>query len=148
MIENENKKDGEYFTATLYQMDLDRIRYSLKQYFRIRILKIEDSVEYILSNIVVMDRLSDHEKLFLSKISNLNNYFKEDLILNRVNDEIRELFENSTDVVKHCQPEMNVRYKITVLYLNFHLFIYIFYTVSISSFLLLCNKNSLPRMLI
>lgn len=73
----------EIFTAGLYQMDIDRVRYSLARYLRARILKIEHSADYIMSKMDVLDRLSSQEKTFVTKLFNLNNSYMEEAYFNR-----------------------------------------------------------------
>jgi hypothetical protein len=48
------------------------------------------------------------EKLFVAKLSQLNNFYLEDVILSRVSEEIRGLFETSEDRVKHETPDYQV----------------------------------------
>ena len=52
----------EMYTASLYQMELDRMRYSITKYLRTRLLKIEQNVFYIISqakDMISTGRLSD-----------------------------------------------------------------------------------------
>jgi hypothetical protein len=99
--------EQEYFTATLYEMDIERVRYSMARYLRTRILKIEKGLEYILSNIDIIDRLSTEEREFATKLNSLNNSFFEDNVSNRLQDEqSRDVFEMSEDRLKHAQPKM------------------------------------------
>jgi hypothetical protein len=52
-----------YWVATLYQMDIERVRYSLARYLRTRVLKIEKYLEYVISNTDIYDRLSTEEQV-------------------------------------------------------------------------------------
>lgn len=66
------------FTVNLYQMDMERVRYSLSRYLRTRILKIEDQLEAIISNLDLMDRLSFKGaptlfRIVLKRLYNNNN---------------------------------------------------------------------------
>ncbi|KAG5192908.1 hypothetical protein JKP88DRAFT_260809 [Tribonema minus] len=57
----------EMYTASLYQMELNRIRFGVTKYLRTRVHKIERDVFYILSNTKEMlssGRLSDHSRLY------------------------------------------------------------------------------------
>ena len=83
IIEERVRTPEEIFTAGLYQMDIDRVRYSLTRYLRARILKIEQSVDFIMSKTDVLDRLSSQEKTFVSKLYNLNNSYMEEAYFNR-----------------------------------------------------------------
>lgn len=83
IIEERVRTPDEIFTAALYQMDIDRVRYSLARYLRARILKIEKAVDYIMSKMDMLDRLSSHEKTFVTKLYNLNNSYMEEAYFNR-----------------------------------------------------------------
>ena len=67
-IASERGSPDESFTAHLYQMDIERIRYSLTRYYRIRIIKIEKYIDYIVNNDEMMNRLSYEEKLLITKL--------------------------------------------------------------------------------
>lgn len=64
-------------------MDIDRVRYSLARYLRARILKIEQTVDYIMSKMDILDRLSSQEKTFVTRLYNLNNSYMEEAYFNR-----------------------------------------------------------------
>lgn len=98
------KNEGEYFTTTVYQMDIERVRYSLSRYLRSRVLKIEKCLEFINSHMDVFDRLSDEEKVFASKLNTLNNSYFEDVVATRLVAEAREYYESSDDRVKNAEP--------------------------------------------
>ena len=83
IIDDRVRTPDEIFTAGLYQMDIDRVRYSLSRYLRARALKIEKSVDYIMSKMDVLDRLSSAEKTFVTKLFNLNNSYMEEAYFNR-----------------------------------------------------------------
>jgi hypothetical protein len=89
-------------------MDIERVRYSLIKYHRIRLLKIEKVFRAILSNIELIDRLSKDEKIYLTKLSNLQNTFYEETFYNRLSDNIKESVENSEDCLKHSQMSFSV----------------------------------------
>lgn len=101
--------EEEYFVVTLYQMDIERVRYSLARYLRTRLLKIERSLEYILSNIDVMDRLSMQEKEFATKLSNLNTSYFEDNVTNRFQlSDAKDHYEQSDNRLQHAKPAEKV----------------------------------------
>ena len=103
------KNEAEYYTTTIYQMDIERVRYSLSRYLRSRVLKIEKCLEYINSNLEVFDRLSDQEKVFASKLNTLNNSYFEDVVAARLGAEAREYVESGDDRVKNAEPSFQVR---------------------------------------
>eukprot|EP01032_Pedospumella_encystans_P023406 gene23406-26497_t len=86
-------------------MDIERVRYSLARYFRTRLLKIERSLEYILSNIDIMDRLSMQEKEFATKLNNLNNSYFEDNVSNRFqHNDARDYYDTSENRLLNAKP--------------------------------------------
>jgi hypothetical protein len=90
-------------------MDIERVRYSLARYLRTRILKIERNLEYILSSIDVMDRLSMNEKIFATKLNNLNNSYFEDNVSNRFQQsDAKEYYESSENRLRNAQPSDRV----------------------------------------
>jgi hypothetical protein len=90
-------------------MDIDRVKYSLTKYLRIRILKIQQMYRLILSNFELMERLSKEEKVFVTKLSNLNNTFYDETFYHRLSENIKESIENSDDCLKHSQVSLYVR---------------------------------------
>ena len=104
----DNKDETEYFTTTLYQMDIERVRYSLSRYLRSRIIKIEKCLEFIVGNTDVYDRLSDEEKVFASKLNTLNNFYFEDVISTRLSQRAREYYELADDRAKNAEPSFQV----------------------------------------
>jgi hypothetical protein len=104
-----NSSPEEVFTASLYQMDIERVRYALCRYLRTRILKIENMLEYVVTQVDVMDRLSKNEKIFATRLHNLSNNYLEDAVFNRVDKGLRESLETSSDNLRHAHPSMNVR---------------------------------------
>lgn len=107
IIEERVSTPEEIFTAGLYQMDIDRVRYSLARYLRARILKIEQSVDYIMAKTDVLDRLSSQEKTFVSKLYNLNNSYMEEAYFNRLTQEgLKENIEQESDRLLHAQPSL------------------------------------------
>ncbi len=98
----------EVFTATLYQMDIERVRYALARYLRTRVLKIEKMLMAIISNIELMSRLSKHEKVFATRLHNLNNTYYEESFSNRLSENVKEAVESSEDRFKNCQTTLHV----------------------------------------
>jgi len=90
-------------------MDIERIRYSLSRYHRIRLIKIEKHLEYILSNIEIIDKLSYHEKQYATKLNHLNNNYYDDNITNRfLTADTKEYYSNSTNKLKQSQINFKV----------------------------------------
>jgi hypothetical protein len=101
----------EIFTAGLYQMDIERVRYALSRYLRTRILKIEKMLETIVSRVDVLDNLSKHEKIFAAKLNNLNNSYMEETFFNRLQEGgLKESVELSDDRLQHSQPTLKVMF--------------------------------------
>jgi hypothetical protein len=95
--------------VSLYQMDIERVRYSIARYLRTRILKIERNLEYILSNIDVMDRLSMNEKVFATKLNNINNTYFEENVSNRFqHQDAKEYYDVSDNRLRNAQPSEKV----------------------------------------
>lgn len=107
IIDERVRTPDEIFTAGLYQMDIDRVRYSLVRYLRARILKIEQTVDYIMSTMDVLDRLSSYEKTFASKLFNLNNTYMEEVYFNKLSkDGLREHISADNDGLRHSHPSL------------------------------------------
>jgi len=103
---------------TLYEMEIERVRYLIARYLRTRIIKIESSLHYIDSNIDTKDRLSSEEKKFVSNIKKLYDGHMEEIVFSRIKDNVAEdVFykpkadsgERSIyrDNVKNDQPNLN-----------------------------------------
>lgn len=111
----EDAREQEHFVLSLYQMDIERVRYSLARYLRSRVLKIEKNLEYILSNIDVMDRLSMNEKVFATKLNNINNTYFEETVSNRFQHaDAKEYYDVSDNRLKHAQPSEKVLQRVVV----------------------------------
>jgi DNA replication complex GINS protein SLD5 C-terminus len=73
-----------------------------------RILKIESMVDYIITNVEVMDRLSFNERTFAAKLNDLNNSHFEDTVYSKVPEDFRDLIlSNDSDRVNHARPRLN-----------------------------------------
>ena len=84
--ENEESDDRANKMALhdIYSMDMERVKYSLARYLRVRILKIENMVHYIDSSSDQIGRLSEHEKEFLYSLQRINNNYRSDQIERKV----------------------------------------------------------------
>ena len=81
---SEEEREQTHFTKTLYEMEIERGRYALARYLRARILKIEDSLEYIIAKPDMLNRLSDAENRFATRLHKLNNNHFEDQLRNKL----------------------------------------------------------------
>lgn len=106
-IESINTTSGSKFTIEMYKMDLDRVQYMVKKYYRTRVLKIEKQLEAIMSDISYQDCLSYKEKVFAEKLHQLNKTYFEETVHRRLGEIIREEFERVDDFHRHSQPKMD-----------------------------------------
>jgi hypothetical protein len=101
--------EQEYFVVTLYQMDIERVRYALARYYRTRLLKIEKDVVHIMSNIDLTDRLCASEKDFATKLNDINNKYFEDNVTNKLQlEESREMYDMAENRALHALPQDQV----------------------------------------
>lgn len=104
-----NAKAQEHFTVTIYQMEIERIRYSLARYMRTRLIKIQRNLEHILNDSEILIRLSEDEQSFAFRLNQLNNsFFAENVSSRFENPELRKLYENNEDRKLNAAPKMNV----------------------------------------
>jgi hypothetical protein len=107
----------EVFRASLYEMDLDRVRYSISRYLRSRIVKIEENLDHI-NRQEIFDMLSIHEKSFASKLMNLTNNYMEEVVLNRLTGEgFKESIDNNN--LNTLDSVYTVRIKFEFFYFDF-----------------------------
>ena len=100
------------FTASLYQMELERIRYSLARYLRSRLLKIERNLDFIINSEDLMERLSDPERVFATQLYGAQGTHFEDVLQKRfkdengetVNEELEGVVSTRDDLLKHTKP--------------------------------------------
>ena len=122
-------------------MDIERVRYSLARYFRTRLLKIERSLEYILSNIDIMDRLSMQEKEFATKLNNLNNSYFEDNVSNRFqHNDARDYYDASENRLLNARPAEKV---LRTFFFSFFIILYVYSTTlhSLSQHFVFCRAS-------
>ena len=84
----------------MYQMEIERVRYSLARYLRTRLLKIEKGLDFITGDIELMDRyaamiqdakfISNYYLFTLFRLS-----FEEKTFASNLKDLVNSLFENS-----------------------------------------------------
>lgn len=81
-------------------------------------MKIEKHLEYILSEIDVTDKLSNHEKIFATKLNQLNNNYFEDNVANRLSStDTKEYYLNATNRLKQAQISTKVSYDWYYIYI-------------------------------
>lgn len=115
-------------------MDIERVRFILMKYLRIRLQKIEQQADYLMhpKYSYLIANLSYPEQMFLTKLSNLNNSYIEDTIIHRMdaisnaaddsigrstNDSVGKpssQFKLNDDRVKHAEPNLKVKYTLVV----------------------------------
>lgn len=81
--EEDTEEEGISFESQLKRMELDRVNYLLRQYFRVRIKKIEKTVLYITKDkdSGVYDRLSPAEQTFaLGYLDLVEDHFKKSFL--------------------------------------------------------------------
>jgi hypothetical protein len=62
-LKNPDVDPDAMFTITLYEMEMERIRYALVRYLRTRLTKIEDQLHLVVSDPEHHVRLSSYEKV-------------------------------------------------------------------------------------
>ncbi len=102
---NEKRQDLN-FTLVLYQMDIERVRYSLARYLRIRILKIEKSLYAIFSDLNLRGRLSRKELKFAETLYAMNNTYFEEQIKKKLTDEAQMRY-TTDDLINNSMPDLN-----------------------------------------
>jgi len=60
----EGTDEGEHFAISFYQMEIDRVKYLLASYLRLRLRKIERLVFHVMGDEDEFDKLSSHEATF------------------------------------------------------------------------------------
>ena len=105
-----NAKAQEHFTVTIYQMEIERIRYSLSRYMRSRLIKIQKNLEHILSHTEILQRLSNEEQDFALRLNQLNNSFFAENVSSRFEDSgLRKYYDDNEDRKLNAAPKLNVR---------------------------------------
>ena len=65
-------------------------------------------LDYIITNVEVMDRLSYNEREFIAKLNDLNNSHFENAIYSRLQEELRDLVLTAdNDRYTHAKPQIN-----------------------------------------
>eukprot|EP01041_Mallomonas_annulata_P003478 gene3478-6923_t len=107
VIDDKNQNPEEAFTATLYRMEIERVKYSLLRYLRSRICKIEKQLHMIISNESnVLDRLSPEERAFAARLSQLNANFLEEAFINKFPESLKESLLETDDLTRNSRSYM------------------------------------------
>ena len=92
------------FTVIIYEMDIERVRFSLARYLRARLVKIERQMFAISQDERLLTRLSDQERVFLNGLLDLHSsYFDETIYRNPLTEECQHLLKQGTHGIKGCQ---------------------------------------------
>eukprot|EP00948_MAST-09A_sp_MAST-9A-sp1_P000049 g49.t1 len=101
---NKSKGVDEAFTASIYQMEVDRIRFLLAAYLRARLAKIEASASLIDSSDELRSRLGPKEKRYLDQYLSIYERHLDNSVLNSLSKKIQNLAEipiPTPDLNKH-----------------------------------------------
>ena len=88
---SEQPDDGEAFGISLYQMEIDRVKYLLASYLRMRLRKIEKFVFHILGSEEEFSKLSPNEVEFASKYQEAVERHLKESCLDQIPDKFRSL---------------------------------------------------------
>eukprot|EP01135_Chromosphaera_perkinsii_P005524 Nk52_evm73s352 gene=Nk52_evmTU73s352 len=95
------------FIANLYEMELERLRFILRSYLRVRLWKIEKNITYILSNLEQRRCLSPAEESYAKNYKgNVDTHFH-DCCLQDLPERIRNLNEQSEEVDMIPKPNVD-----------------------------------------
>lgn len=93
----------------MYQMEIERVRFLICNYLKIRLKKIETLKEYLLSHHDMMLRLSTNERYFLSKLQNVDQQYIEETITKRlIPEEHHDIFLNNIANLTFSSPKFDV----------------------------------------
>lgn len=85
IIDEAKTNPEEYFSASLYQMEIDRLRYGIARYLRTRLLKLQEQPTDDAS------LLSEHEKSFSIRLSEIENAYLDTVLLSALPEDIRSI---------------------------------------------------------
>lgn len=99
----------EHFTIQMYQMDIERNRFLICNFAKIRIMKIQKQKEYIIGDPELIDRLSDAEKVFLTSLNTIDERHMTETFVNRLNNEAHvDLFSKNVSALTFSHPKFDV----------------------------------------
>ena len=92
----------------LYEMDMERVKFSLARYLRARLAKIEKHMFFIAQDERQLARLSEQERRYLTKLVQLhNNYFDETIFRHPLDEQCQVLLKKDELLQKHCTPSLD-----------------------------------------
>lgn len=104
--EEDNNVDAHAFQVQLKRMEIDRVNYLLRDYFRVRIKKIEHRILFVFKDSGTYDLLSKDEQRFAIKFMDLiDDHFKKSflsMLPNKV-----QVLEKDGDVDPATGPDLN-----------------------------------------
>eukprot|EP01117_Protostelium_nocturnum_P004831 TRINITY_DN1752_c0_g1_i1.p1 TRINITY_DN1752_c0_g1~~TRINITY_DN1752_c0_g1_i1.p1 ORF type:complete len:258 (+),score=68.07 TRINITY_DN1752_c0_g1_i1:90-776(+) len=96
--ENEEERTRKSLFVKFQQMEVDRLSYSLRSYFRTRLLKIEQQISSIKVDEEYRERLSDKEKEYADRYWNLlEKHFNDSFLQNLSNPRLRSLTDEQQE---------------------------------------------------
>lgn len=75
---------------------------------RVRIQKLESQAHYINTKVEELEKLSEAEQRYLTKILELNNEYIEQTVVSRLPTEAKALYRANDDFVENGKPALNV----------------------------------------
>ncbi|KAF2070561.1 hypothetical protein CYY_008124 [Polysphondylium violaceum] len=105
----ENNDNIEHqFMANIYEMEIERLKYMVKMYLRARLQKIEKYYSFILQNDQIISRLSDNEKEYCQKFSEMTEDHLKQSFLNGLpksfkNNDKENVNQPNTSTFVFCQ---------------------------------------------
>ena len=103
---NADKDPDVVFRSTLYLMDIERITFSLNRYLRTRLRKIEEHLEYLVSNTESLECLSSRERSFAFELQALQARFTAHSFVDKLSS--RQTMGGGEELLKHTQPQIQV----------------------------------------
>mmetsp|Transcript_25435 Transcript_25435/g.33002 ORF Transcript_25435/g.33002 Transcript_25435/m.33002 type:complete len:223 (-) Transcript_25435:248-916(-) len=107
ILDVEREDPDEIFSANMYQMEANRIKYSLSKYLRTRLQKIEAFVHHILENQEIRDRLSEVELNYAQTYRELVKSHMDATVLSHLHKNFRQLNKVDRDEDMVPRPELD-----------------------------------------
>jgi hypothetical protein len=98
------------FRSTLYQMDIERVRFALSRYLRTRLRKIEDQTQFLIADEDAYRKLSDREKILLQQLAELNKSYLSEAFYEKLREDQRPMSLKADEQFKHAKPLLQVFY--------------------------------------
>uniref|UniRef100_A0A7S1TZD8 DNA replication complex GINS protein SLD5 n=1 Tax=Phaeomonas parva TaxID=124430 RepID=A0A7S1TZD8_9STRA len=118
ITEGEGRTVEEVFTASLYQMDIDRVKYALAKYLRVRILKLERVAGLFRADLApeladaaaeLRRKISDEERQFAGELEKLYEAHIDDAVLRHLPEDGPETLRSLGDA-DICRPPRTDRF--------------------------------------